>query len=209
MKKPKLEDVDLDKFSETMHSESDRACARLGAAILDAKLEDLFTKRLRTFQKELTSGTGPISTFSSRIKLANALSWISDPVRKDLDTIRDIRNEFAHNFDHELSFENESISARCKNLTVTQAYLEGYEDAKKRPGQNLSPHVIDEIRRMFEAPRWRFQLASHFIVQYIDDLSASTSTYEGPNLLDEVRNLSADFRVKVSASVTVEPASKS
>jgi len=204
MKKHNLEDIDLDKFSEKMHSESDRACAILGAALLDAKLENLFNKRLCGFHDELLSSTGPISTFSAKIRIANALAWISDTIQKDLDTIRGIRNEFAHSFDYELSFQNESINDRCKNLCVARHYLDGYDDAINAPNQNLSPHVIAGIKDKFSAPRWRFQITVEFISQYLDDLPTDVFEYDGPDLLKEAHDLSAGFRVQISATSIVD-----
>ena len=38
---------DLNEFSSRFWGESDRACAILGAALLDARLESLFRRRLR------------------------------------------------------------------------------------------------------------------------------------------------------------------
>ena len=39
---------------------------------------------------------GPLSTMSSRIKLAHALGLYSDPIHDELDHLREIRNAFAH-----------------------------------------------------------------------------------------------------------------
>jgi hypothetical protein len=41
MPKQTLQDIDLNDFSERLYSESDRACAVLAAALLDAKLESV------------------------------------------------------------------------------------------------------------------------------------------------------------------------
>lgn len=45
---------------------------------------------------------GPLSTFSSKIKCAWAFGLIDAELRKDLDYIRKIRNEFAHNNEQKL-----------------------------------------------------------------------------------------------------------
>ena len=107
---------DLNAFSGPFRAESDRACAVLGAALLDARLESLYDRRLRDCKQELLSGNGSLSTFSARIRVARALAWISEDVRYDLDQVREIRNEFAHNFDHELSFSTQSIADKCRTL---------------------------------------------------------------------------------------------
>lgn len=203
MKRKKLEDIDINKFSKKMHSESDRACAILGASLLDAKLENLFTQNITKFQNELLKGTGPITTFSARILLASALSWINEPVQKDLDTIRVIRNDFSHSFDHELSFQNQSIADRCNNLLVAQSYIDGLGDSIGAPDQNLSEHAIKGMQEHFQTPRWRFQLSVDFITQYFDHLPVIKNNYKGSDLLSEVRALSAKIRVKVSMHINV------
>ena len=45
----------------------------------------------------LFGSLGPLATASARIKLAAALRWIAPKLYRDLDLIRKIRNEFAHN----------------------------------------------------------------------------------------------------------------
>lgn len=57
----------------------------------------------------------PLGTFSLRIKLAHYLNIISPQVRKDLDTIQKIRNDFAHKLEFE-DFKTQSIKDRCMNL---------------------------------------------------------------------------------------------
>lgn len=204
MKKPKLENIDLDAFSKKMHSESDRVCVILGAALLDEKLKNLFYKRFRSFQDELLSESGPIGTFAARIRLANALMWISDPVQKDLNTIRGMRNDFAHSIDHELSFQVDSIKDRCANLCVALSYLKGYDDAVEASEWDSSKRTLTHIKKKFEAPRWRFQISVEFISQYLDEILEETIKYkpgeriefDGPDLLKEVHELSSKLRAQ-------------
>jgi hypothetical protein len=42
------------------------------------------------------TGDAPLATFSAKIRLAYALSIFGSSTRDDLDTIREIRNAFAH-----------------------------------------------------------------------------------------------------------------
>lgn len=55
--------IDFNSFCERMHSESDRACAVLGAALLDAKLKEVFQRRLSSYHDELLKSTRPMGTF--------------------------------------------------------------------------------------------------------------------------------------------------
>src|SRR5882724_12017155 len=59
-------------------------------------------------------GNAPLGTFSSRAKLAYTLALISEPEFHDIDLIRRIRNEFAH--DTKASFANDGVKSRCGQL---------------------------------------------------------------------------------------------
>ncbi|MCX5869495.1 MAG: hypothetical protein NTY00_02430 [Deltaproteobacteria bacterium] len=203
MPKKPIHEFDFNAFSERLHSESDRACAVLGAALLDAKLEDVFRRRFQCFHNELLEGTGPISTFSARIRLARAQAWIDDDTRFDLDTIRGIRNDFAHSYDHDFSFSNQSVAARCANLRTAQAFIEGYALAAVSLKSNLSSGTIYSMQAVLKPPRMRYQLAVEFLSQYLDEIPEESPVYSGINILEEVRALSANIRIQASGSDTV------
>ena len=89
----------VQSFRKALTSESDRGCVLLAAAYLDKSLSDLLYVSLvenKNIEKDLFDGTAPLATFSSRIKLAYYLGLISEACRRDLDTIRRIRNDFGH-----------------------------------------------------------------------------------------------------------------
>jgi DNA-binding MltR family transcriptional regulator len=108
-------------FRRALTSESDRGCALFAAAYLDVNLSDLLYVTFvedKSIEKELFDGTAPLSSFSSRIRLTYYLGLISLQCKRDLDTIRSIRNDFAH--DPEIiSFSTQSIRDRCKNLSFS------------------------------------------------------------------------------------------
>lgn len=102
------------------HSESDRA-----AAVLVGSYIELYTaKFLWHFMRSKLSNNefhnlfnnyGPLSSFSARIEVAYAFGFIDEKLRKDLKTIKDIRNLFSHK--HKLkSFSEEPILGYCRNL---------------------------------------------------------------------------------------------
>ncbi|MCI0495849.1 MltR family transcriptional regulator [candidate division KSB1 bacterium] len=108
-------------FRQALTSESDRGCALFAAAYLDVSLSDLLYVSLvadKSIEKDLFEGTAPLSNFSSRIKFAYYLGLISRSCRRDLDNIRRIRNDFAHNPEI-ISFDTQSICDRCKNLSFS------------------------------------------------------------------------------------------
>src|SRR6185295_5813555 len=114
----------------------------------------LFRRKLRYSNNELLGSTGPLGTFAAQILLAHALDWISYDVWSDLDTVRTIRNDFAHSFDHELSFSDQSVSDRCRNLRTAEAYIEGFAVAAVALERNFSSQIIYALKAKLEPPRW-------------------------------------------------------
>ena len=109
---------------EGLAFESDRGCVLVAAAYLD---ESLFELLGATFSQDkvcrkkavdpLFTGLGPLSTFSAKIKIAYALELIDADIFLSLETIRKIRNEFAHTFT-DLTFDTPSVADRVKNLNI-------------------------------------------------------------------------------------------
>lgn len=196
-----IPDFNLNPFAGAFRAESDRACAVLGAALLDTRLESLYQRRLRSSKKELLSSNGSLGAFSARISVAQALAWIDEDVHFDLDQIRSIRNEFAHNMDHELSFTNQSIADKCRTLRVAQVLVNANEYAASMPHPNFSAEVIRAMGAIFQSPRQRFEITVEMLAQHLDELPADTPDYNGPNLRDELWTLGARVNFKISGTV--------
>jgi hypothetical protein len=117
-------------FRNALTSETDRGCALFAAAYLDKALSDLLFCALaydKNIDKELFEGSNsPLASFSSRIKMAYYLGKISKTERRDLDLIRKIRNEFAHNADP-IDFEEAKIKSQCTELSFS------YHEKDHRP----------------------------------------------------------------------------
>lgn len=199
---------DLNAFSGPFRSESDRACAVLGAALLDARLESLYNRRLRCSKEELLASSGPLGTFSARIRLAHALAWISEDVKYDLNVIRSVRNEFAHNFDHELSFATQSIADKCRNLRAAKVLIEANEHAASTPHPNLSAAVIRSMGAIFHPPRQRYEVSVEMLAQHLDDLEGESGEYAGPDLNEELWELGSKVNIKITGTLTVGPTPK-
>ena len=182
---------DLNNFSSHFRGESDRACAVLGAALLDSRLEGLYRRRLRDLADELLS-SGPLGPFSARIKLAHALAWIGELVYRDLETIRSIRNDFAHDFDHGLSFADASIEGRCNNLRVAQVVAEAHEYAATQGHPTYGAAAIRAMgSSMYGTPRKRFETTVEMIAQHLDQIPGDGSPYSGLDLEQDLWTLAS------------------
>jgi DNA-binding MltR family transcriptional regulator len=105
---------------ESLIKETDRGCALIASAFLDERLLELLQARAveaATSEKfaSFFKNEGPLATFSARIKAAYLYGFIGQNVYRDLDYVRKIRNEFAHDPEH-LSFRGQQIKDWCAQL---------------------------------------------------------------------------------------------
>lgn len=107
-------------FRESITHETDRGAVLMSAAFLDDKIRDLIQARLVQDKKVIVRSFGPngaLGSFSSRIDFAYLIGVISKNARRDLHTIRGIRNQFAH-YAAPLSYEDEIIAPLCQKLVL-------------------------------------------------------------------------------------------
>lgn len=128
--------------------ESDRGCVLVGAAILEERLTELFHSVFerngipKKVQASIFDSNGPLSTFSSKIKMAYSLGYIGKPLYEDLDTVRRIRNEFAHT-SKEVDFIGNAVSDTIRALHCVQQF----KDALSRYSpshQSTEPAAVTE-----------------------------------------------------------------
>lgn len=101
-----------------LEAETDRGFALLAASFLDARLGALLRTAFvddEAAADELLENRGGLHDFSARIDACVCLGLLPRPVCDDLDTIRKIRNEFAHGADS-IDFAVHAIKQRTENL---------------------------------------------------------------------------------------------
>src|SRR5438876_8972547 len=87
------------EFRQSLSDESDRGCALMAAAYLDAELDRLLRKYCvnnPNVQNDIFGSSRPLGTFSSRIDMCYLLGLLGPNAHRDLHLIRRVRNEFAH-----------------------------------------------------------------------------------------------------------------
>jgi len=134
VKKPKLRDLsgawpnrkEADALLDSIADDKQHhvTVAILGAALLDYELESRIRKRFPKASDddwaELTGRDGPFSNFSSKIMAAYAMGIISKSLRDALDTVRAIRNAFAH-AKTPLSLDHELVGKELSGITLPDA----------------------------------------------------------------------------------------
>lgn len=91
---------EVEAIIDSLREDSDIAAAVTGAAIAEARLEQLLKAKFRTKDSALMlaifENRGPLSDFNSKILVAEASGVITRPMAAELQIIRAVRNAFAH-----------------------------------------------------------------------------------------------------------------
>ena len=113
-----------------------------------------------------------LQSFSPKLRLAYALGLVPGTVRKDLDYLNKMRNEFAHNADIK-SFDEAPICDWCVNLSTT----------KQSDGTSLLPRlayraaVIESVRFLLQEFRRRLTEKLSHQGQQTDSVESRYAVY--------------------------------
>jgi DNA-binding MltR family transcriptional regulator len=109
---------------EEIEKQTDRAAALIAVAYLEERLLAAIKSRLvndgKTHDK-IFRGSGPVSAFSAKIDLAFLLGIYDAKVQKMFHTVREIRNEFAHE-PQPRDFKSQRISDLCENVSIIASF---------------------------------------------------------------------------------------
>jgi DNA-binding MltR family transcriptional regulator len=112
-----IEDESHRPIIEELESQTDRGAAIIGAALLEERLEEAIRGCLldNDGTDSLFKPFQAASTFSAKIRLAYSLGLCGEQMYRDLNLIRQIRNDFAHfvtplNFNCKRSVGNDIVS---------------------------------------------------------------------------------------------------
>lgn len=117
-KGPSFEDYNL-LFQEITQS-SDRSAAIISCAMMDWQLGRLILKALPNITKENTDtlfeNSGPLSGLFAKNQLAFAMGLYNHTAFQDINTIRRVRNQFAHS-PQPITFTTPEITRECRKLS--------------------------------------------------------------------------------------------
>jgi hypothetical protein len=151
---------------ETLNRESDRSAAIVAATIVERRL----TSSLISFLHPNTNITGqffrtsgPLGSFANKIDLAFLTGLCGADAHRDLVTMKDIRNAFAHLLSVS-NFKSQKISDLTKNLKlVEKCTIEETIDARREsPGPILIG--IDHRDERLGDPRERYLLSARVLI---------------------------------------------
>lgn len=108
------------EFRKNITLETDRGLVLMSVAYIDERLSVLLEKYFvddKSIIQTLFDATGPLGTFSSKLKLAYGIGLLPKNVYTDCNKIRKIRNSFAH-ISKPISFEDEPIKSQTHSLIL-------------------------------------------------------------------------------------------
>jgi mannitol operon repressor len=139
---------------EELNSETDRGVALVATSFLDKLLTDAlaaFMLQNESNDRLLGGFNAPFGTLSTRITGCHALGLITDAEARQCDTLRKVRNEFAHQV--EVSFKSDKVRDLCNNLLVPARDKDG--DARRRFMSGLMILLISLLNRPHEVAKKR------------------------------------------------------
>lgn len=143
-KLPTSKRLAYDDLGREIRTGSSRAAIILAVAAIDDLLRVAivlnFIKLSRKDEDNIFTGNGPLSPFSSRIKVAYAMGLISRKLRSDLDRLRKIRNDYAHKT-LEMSLEDEDQDEAIRGLNAAS----DIRDAAQLPVKEILARSVETI----------------------------------------------------------------
>lgn len=116
----RIDEVELElqrqcnRLESILSAETDRGAAILGTAYIEERLHEIILNYLR--DSKVTKNFVTRQSLDSLTSLAFALGLIDKEEYDAIKQIRSIRNQFAHDFLENISFDDAVIASKCGNL---------------------------------------------------------------------------------------------
>lgn len=153
LKPVKIENLskEAQKLYDVINKENDLACVLIGASYLEKVLATILERYFidtKVSAKLLDSLNGALGTFSSRADICYCLGLIPKGFYKNMCTIGEIRNLFAHNH-LLLGFSNNEISRLVDSLVFPRAEGIIVENGKSRESKEPFSQFKKNSREKF------------------------------------------------------------
>lgn len=144
-------------FQDILNNESHRGQVLTCSGFLEQQLRNILDAFMISECKSsdlLDGPNSPFGTFSARTSTCHALGLISDIEFHDLKLIRQIRNDFAHDF--KVTFDTQSVVSRCATLKLRALDYEDPERGEIRlhPAAQFSTAAMSLIMRFTVRPHY-------------------------------------------------------
>lgn len=145
------DDKIVQAFVNATKGESDRGLVLISAAFLDDLLEGRMRHLLRkgnnSARNKLFDAVGPFSSVSAKIETLFCFGDISKDIRDDLNIIRKLRNDYAHEWQDFTLLEpkNRDCISKLKNTSLFNSVIKAGDTLPIHPKTTFSLVVISLI----------------------------------------------------------------
>jgi DNA-binding MltR family transcriptional regulator len=153
-----------ENFHSALGKETDRGKCLTSASYFEYQLGHIIDKKLvgdNKIKVKLFDFNGPLGTFSARIDMAYYLGLIGKEAKRDLHTLRKMRNVFAHDYSA-ITFDDKPICNLCNE------FYYNYLDRQKN--KNLE-NFLSAINGLFTIIKLQEEEVEK--IQEADDMSFS------------------------------------
>lgn len=144
---------------------SDRVVAIVVGTLVEARLTTAIKARVKLTERigeNMFRTSGPLGSFSAKIDLGYMIGLYGEPAWRELVTLKDVRNWFAHHLES-ASFKSQKINAWCRNLKMAERCV---FDSEEELLKTVSiPFGVRATEDELKNPRYRFHLAASFFSQ--------------------------------------------
>jgi DNA-binding MltR family transcriptional regulator len=134
-------------FMDAVSAPTDRGCAQLVVAVIDAQLDALMRTRGRRHDTDLTDSllgpSGALAGASVRVDLAFFLGWISADLRNDINVLREAAAMLVEDGRASAGFESPDVRAALEGLALDVSRHRLAETVSKTIGSDR----FNEVRR--------------------------------------------------------------
>lgn len=163
---------------EQLFTASDRATGVILIGFLDTWMLRLIASRFVSDEacvKSFTKGRGPLSSLSSRNDFLYLSGVISEKTRRDIHSLKEIRNKFAHE-PTPYDFSSQTIRSHMGNITLPERVASITHDALKGVLGDINP--VTPIN--FTNPKPRFVRTVQILNILFAHLSTQAPRFDGP-----------------------------
>ena len=157
--KRELDDSELEAAMKEFQAGSDRVAAIMGAALVESHLMGTIREALKEpfDDKALFHDQGaPFGTLKAKIVAGRALGLYDENIARDLDIIREIRNQFAHAL-MSFGFDHPMLVEYCKKFSEKTINDNSGKPLPFDSYTEVGPE-ISKTRKIFEAECWKLSI---------------------------------------------------
>ncbi len=165
-----VETIEEQQAIEEMEATSDRAAAIVIASLVESRLTSALQTAMAdapSIKNDFFRSSGALGSFAAKIDLALLTGLLTEDAHKDLNTMRRIRNVFAHELKPTQFDANDQIRQLAQNFILIEKMMCPMEAEQVPEGFTFAMKVAD-YDLLKSLPRGRYMLTGRLFVAGMD-----------------------------------------